>query len=307
MEIVTYVQIAAWTAGTVSAAFLATDLAITDAFRRDFGKTLISFGVREWISLWPERVKRLFDNVFDEHHFTMRCILRSCIVSLFSITVIFVLFLILSKNTPAQWWIYWANVPVIHIFIGLVPPIIFNLVTDYFALLETRWVIYAMRGKGGKYRLVLFLVVDFVATIFVFIIVFGFISAYLKDGLLSYFGAGRNYGFGLSDFLYSYRDTIYLTLEYFRGFTIDPQDVRYFETPILFYSTFATSIWVWLSFLAVVSSRILNAIVKRTWSRWKVKFLDVEDKPFQSLAWSMRLLIIFVYIVCAPFVLSSGT
>ena len=82
MEIVTYVQLAAWTAGSVSSAFLATDFAIKDDFRRDFGETLINFSVPDWISLWPERVKRLFDNVFDEHHFTMRCVLCSCIESL---------------------------------------------------------------------------------------------------------------------------------------------------------------------------------------------------------------------------------
>ena len=140
-----------------------------------------------------------------------------------------------------------------------------------------------------------------------FIIVFGFIAVYLGQGLLSYFGAGRNFGFGISDLLNSYREVFYGTTEYLRGFTIDPKEVRYFARSILFYSTFATSLWVWLSFLAVVSSRILSAIVKRTWSRWKVKFLDLEDKPFQSLAWSMGLLVIFVYVVCAPFVLSLGS
>jgi hypothetical protein len=71
---------------------------------------------------------------------------------------------------------------------------------------------------------------------------------------------------------------------------------------IFFYSTYFTSVWVWLYVLSgfvVILGRYLGlgfGFLKR--------IFDIDNKPIRSLGYVSILLVTVVYLVAAPFVLT---
>jgi hypothetical protein len=68
------------------------------------------------------------------------------------------------------------------------------------------------------------------------------------------------------------------------------------------FSTFLTSIWIWLYAIAGVTMRSTVSLFRGV--DWMSEFFDVENRPVQALGLMLAVLTTGVFLVSAPFVLS---
>lgn len=170
--------------------------------------------------------------------------------------------------------------------------IFFNLLPDYISLLETRFIISQMKKIKVVWRQILFLIIDIGLTTIIFVI-----------GLLVFF----------------------LILPFMLGNIPDPVEVQkryemlvklllaglFMNSPsgkseslmgVFFYSTFFTSVWVWLYIMSVMTVRVLN----RTFKSVNVlkSWLDIDNQPIRVLGVIAIVVITVLFLVVSPFVLA---
>ena len=70
---------------------------------------------------------------------------------------------------------------------------------------------------------------------------------------------------------------------------------------VFFYSTFFTSIWLWLYLLAgALSSLVMGGLATIQWTK---RFMDIEKKPILSIGTMSILLVSLGFLLYAPFAL----
>lgn len=228
------------------------------------------------LSNWRSTFASVFDSIFGKKHLSRRCFRRSCVASVISVVTLMILW---ATMRPQQIWSYlddphfWT-----HNFGVLFATLWLNFLPDYFSLLETRYAIGLMQRAHSWARIVLILIADLIATT---LIAF---SAFLAFLGFWYMMAGHE-----PDYL---RWLVYDFVSH--GIFLDATNYRGVPFGVWFYSTFFTSVWVWLyaiSGLVVKLAGYLSIGFNRL--KW---FLDIENKPLQSLGIISMVLVTLIYL-----------
>lgn len=173
-------------------------------------------------STWSVQFCRLFDRLFGEKHFGLRCIFRSAIASLLAVIALWLLFDqvlgLISLRADSG----------LTLFQALLLGASINLLPDYLSLYQTRWLLQKFESVRHPLGQVGLLIADLGATGFIFFVV---VKLYLWIT-------------GQSQIAF---------IEIVAVFSV---------YAVFFYSTFLTSFWAWAycasSWLARLSTRLQN-------------------------------------------------
>ena len=70
---------------------------------------------------------------------------------------------------------------------------------------------------------------------------------------------------------------------------------------IFFYSTFLTSVWLWLYLAAGAAVRVAGGF--NVGLRWLRGFTDLDEQPFRSLGFAAVLITTFIFLAGIPLIL----
>jgi len=240
---------------------------------------------------WPATFASLFDRVFTERHFSWKCFRRSGIASFTGVIIMTLIFVLITQGSeiiPNEE----TSRPNIDTINVIMPPlsiiltfltlfICFNLITDYISLLESRYIIKKMEGTQSIVRWISFMTIDLLITFLVFIILgFGLFTSItiLSTSLLEI----QLSSFNLTRFIQTISNSISLSGEVgFMG--------------IFLYTTFFTSIWIWL----YAGSGLLIKFIVRSgkFLSFFSKHLNIEENPFKAMGFVLIILISIAYLI----------
>jgi hypothetical protein len=120
----------------------------------------------------------LFDYIYDKDHFSEKRLIRSIVSTLMGI-IIFT-FLVGYEEITGVFMVYFVDV---HSFsyvmiiglISIIAPIFFNIIPDYFSLMESR-VVLTWANNKGSFVVILLIILDLIATSIIFTIGFYFFA-----------------------------------------------------------------------------------------------------------------------------------
>lgn len=202
---------------------------------------MASITFRDWFNLWPDTFISVFDSIFGNQHFSWFCFKRSVIASFISITIVTLIWIAFSEQRFLEFLEFIATSPISNWYLIIViSAIIMNTIPDYLSLLESRYIIKIMSNKKSNATILILLFVDLIITgiIFLFFMLIGRNVALILtvDGYYNYIETK-----GFLDYFIS--DSI-LVFEFATGFRITI--VGTIPDSIWLFSTYFTSVWVWL-------------------------------------------------------------
>ena len=247
---------------------------------------------------WPEMFAELFDGVFGEKHLSFRCFFRSSIASLFSLVVVG---MILEGVTRGKAEVF-GLIPVYSGLVGPIVAIVFvvlivliNTIPDYLSLYETRMMLNWLRRSASWRRVVFFLFLDVLLTSAIFAVI----------GVVSVSAVG-----GLWVLLLDYPASIYISyvLENIYVYVFGTASHGPMWSPtgylaVFFYTTFFTSVWVWLYGLSTVTMRLLGKT--RSGLHFFRRHFDLDEYPLRAMGFVVVIFITVVYLIALPFLLAG--
>jgi len=287
----------AWgaTIGAVWFIFEKAEETVTAETKRSISNWLHNINPAGAVASWPAMFASVFDRVFGERHLSWRCFWRSCLASLVSVTI---MTFIWGIQNPAEFstFLLAGYISIFKpVFIVLV---IVNFILDYLSLLESRYVIRWMSKARSRFSIRAGLAIDCAASAVLalasywinFNILFGFLNLLLITAIsITGFHPCPNcpppWFTDPLDFLMRLPSFIGGILSLARGTNALP------DLAIFFYSTFFTSVWVWLyafSGLVVRMGRYFGL---------GLGLIDVENKPLRSLGLISIILVTLLYFV----------
>lgn len=238
--------------------------------------------------IWGKTFETAFDSVFSTRHFSWRCIRHSCIASILSVIAVSLIWGILrpaefmSFLTGGEMQDAWFVFPLFLLFTNIVP--------DYFSIMESRWVIKCISQSHSPVRVTLWLLADLVATAVIALVAFSTVFAIYIEYAIGLFSQGL-----WSEFLTG----ITLIVEY--GLTLRSLEHEDLTPGVFFYSTFFTSVWVLLHSSSVFLMRFSQMIGTAS-SALKI-ILNIDQKPFLSVASIMIMVVTALHLAALPFTL----
>ena len=166
--------------------------------------------------------------------------------------------------------------------------VLVNLIPDYLSLLETRLIIKWMSKNTTFFRILILLILDIIATALIYFIIVLLI---------------------LPIFIYVEKETSLKEIfsesliAFFSALTFSDKNNSIWS--VFLYSTFFTSIWVWLYALSGFLERIVNQ------SKMILNFLkdhlSIEDKPLRSMGFISGIILTFIYLAGGIILLLKST
>jgi hypothetical protein len=260
-------------AGSVLGVFELGERFASQRAKDALSKWLLTFDVQKAKAL-PDGTQELFEKIFGERHFSLKCFIRSAMFSVGAMVFLALLVLLIYPTKAfeltelfVQRYGAWAA------FTVWLP---WSILIDYVSLLKTRFILKVFARMRLKYTLiaVAIVIIDFVLYTLLFTVAMAFIFTLMWYIFLPSL-------FALSKLPHEILD--YLTIEHFRSILLLPLTPWHdFHFGVLFFwAGFAPSIWMWLYVLALFVTRgLLRSEKLVTWLRW---FLDVEKNPFRSI------------------------
>ena len=217
---------------------------------------LAAKSISETIVESPKWFIEMFDRFFGDKHLTKRCFFMSSMASFISVFVITIIWLILFQAQGQEFSYFQLTLDRI-LFDAFIIALILNILPDYFSLLETRYILKNMEnGSLKKLTMLLFLDVIFSGGIFIlFALLFFYIFGVISIDEISINAIYENF--------------IYFEQKTGRNFSI------------FFYSTYFTSVWMYLFMISSVITKVLYSFGKI--GNWLMSFFDITKKPFQSI------------------------
>jgi hypothetical protein len=242
--------------GTVLAVFELGDRLASQQAKNALSKWLLTFDVRKAGAL-PDGTKEIFERIFGERHFSLKCFVRSAAFSVGAIAFIDILFFLINPHPSAGFFIGSAQP---WIIVGLW--LLWNIVIDYASLFKTRLILGLLLQLHRRTMIIAIaiLAMDYIAYNFIF-----------EVGISLVLAIGRALSITevLEDFI---SDLPLLLLAPMPGFSFNS---------IMYWAGFAPSLWMWLYVLALFVTRLLLRSEKLVnWLRWA---LDFEKNPFRSI------------------------
>ena len=228
---------------------------------------------------WPETFANIFDHVFGEKHLSFKCFFRSCLASIFSVAIFT---LILTTTQPGVLEVFKdeASSNILDfLFMFLFVTFALNLIPDYLSLLETRLVLKYMRGMKVFGRFIA-LLTDLVITALIFSV-----------ALIVWITVAT----GDLEILPVFYEVVMRFTEVFSR----PEDNNSQILLIWLFSTFTTSIWIWVF---VLSSLIVKGILLTGISiRWLGRYFDIDNKPLKTLGFICMIFTTLAFVIYFPF------
>lgn len=238
------------------------DGGISDEFRKTISARLMSLGTYRGPLMWPQLFVRLFDHVFGSHHISWFCFFRSFVASFCAfIVVIFIWYTIYPEDTRA----YIETVNFMDVKFFIVFFLIFNVVPDYFSLLETRFCIKLLAKSEHIWSITILLLLDAVFTALIFFTLLFFLFYEMPVS------SEPSQDIVWTELLERLKLGLFLQSKH----SWEP------SLGLFFYTTFLTSIWLWLFALSygalLIAQRMNIAFRFLIWS------LPVKTYPIRTL------------------------
>jgi hypothetical protein len=259
-------------AGTVYGVFELGEKLASQRAKDALSKWLLTFDVQKAKAL-PDGTREIFERVFGERHFSLKCFLRSAAFSLGAIGFLTVLNLLIFPR-------YLINLNVLYMESGnkyglwLIAAlwIPWSIIIDYISLFKTR-VILNILTRVSAIISIFISVIDFLAYQLLFyfgslftVIAWFFFNLPTDESYSDFFALWDYPSLGLTAFKLIFAP-LFPPLGDFTGIT--------------FWAGFVPSLWMWLYVVALFVTRALLRSGKLiNWLRW---FFDVEKNPFRSI------------------------
>ena len=219
---------------------------------------------------WPSTFVALFDRVFTEKHLSWECFRRSSKASV--VTVVVIMLTVAAVDASIIENVAEGEAIIVVVLAFVIFTLFFNLLPDYLSLYETRLVLSFMAKSDAGLRTLALLVFDLAATVLISFVV-GFLVL----------GAG----------IFSDAYSVKTVAEAFWGGLTFSGDLSLLG--IFIYSTFFTSVWLWLYAL---SGFLVKAIARsRKGLHFLQRHLNVEEHPLRSMGFVLMLLVTVGYVV----------
>lgn len=227
---------------------------------------------------WPATFASLFDRVFTERHLSWKCFLRSSLASIISVFILFMIYNLKNEFDMLEEFMddgVLNGVLIVVILLGL------NIIPDYLSLLQSRYIIKLLSKSSSVFKQCIYLFVDLILT---GAIVFSWMF------VLVWIVGGR----GISQAWLDYKEPFLESLD-----LVMPTGLLSFGVldwyGILFYSTFFTSIWIWLFFSSGLVIKVLSGGKK--FFAFFQKHLNIEENPFKAMGFVLIILLSLVYLI----------
>lgn len=223
------------------------DEAVHPNVRKVLANFLLADGRSANYKVLPETFLKLFDATFGARALSWKFILRSFATSALCLVLMMLI-----------WIVFLGRLGTSEIVAVLAIGAMLNLIPDYISLVESRLILRNMVGKI-KHQVLSLLILDLVLTTLIFALAF-FLFQLISQSPSSGGSVQR------------FWDTYYEFL--WNGIRLAERNG---ELGIFLYTTYFTSIWVWLY--------ILSAMTMRTRGMMKPlrKILPISSRPFRSL------------------------
>lgn len=277
--ILAYVGLWAAVTGGVWTLFARIETVISPEARTAVSRWLRNLDLAGALPNWPAAFAVVFDRVFGERHFSWRCFSRSCVASYAGVLIVTLIWGVLR---PTQFTAFFEDADTSYLFLFPLFTGILNVVPDYCSLLETRYVIRWMSRERSVVRILGFLAIDFAFTLAIasgawFLMYMGF----------SFFVGGPDL------------DVEYMFIVWKEGLILSAGSSEDITLGIFLYSTFFTSVWVWLYALSGLIVK-LGQYLGLGFS-WLRAILDIENKPLRSMGMVLNILITILFLIFFPF------
>ena len=216
---------------------------------------------------WPKKFAEIFDLIFGERHLSFRCFRRSIVVSTIFVTIILLFWIsfrtneFLSLINHKDWWIvviaFFFSVGFLNIFI------------DYISLLETRYIIKLMSKSNSIILNFIYLIIDILVTGLIWIIIIVLFVGLLNKIIQPIDENPISFSFWLKDFFKSFPNYILMIHA-----DLSPEGIPTIPDAVLFYSTYFTSVWIWIYLFSLITVK-LGKYFKKTVNFINI-FLDVD-------------------------------
>jgi hypothetical protein len=266
-------------AGTVLGVFELGERFASPRAKDALSKWLLSFNIQK-AKVLPDGTKELFEKIFGERHFSLKCFVRSAAFSLGAIAFVSIVRLLINPHPsevfepgrgPAS--PYWTNWMTFGTVFGLWLP--WSIVIDYISLFKTRLILVLLlrMHRGITIVAIAILAMDYIVYIFIFSVGIA-LALDLRVVVVS-----TNLSItGFFDLWFWY--VIFYVKAVISDFPTFLTSIVGLEF-VWFWSGFAPSIWMWLYVLALFVTRLLLRSEKLVnWLRWA---LDIEKNPFRSI------------------------
>jgi hypothetical protein len=285
-KLVPYLTAWAATTGGVLALFAYAETVVREETRDTVTRWLTSKPGTQ-LKEWPSTFSAVFDHVFGERHVSWRCFRVSAFVS---IVCCGIMTLIVGSATGDTLkyvgYDHDINKMLVNIVVSVMFVALLNVFPDYVSLLETRLLVRVMTN-ASPWVIALILALDAVLTMIIFVT--GLWVFYYAMGLFALFVPNGEYAWPQPPVIY------YLIRN---AATFWDGKLGSFMG-IYLYTTFATSVWLWLfAIIGLVVSLLsgFKSALRRT-----ARVLDVEKKPLRSMGFLCALLVTLVFAIL-PFV-----
>jgi len=230
---------------------------------------------------WSNSFKEIFTSIFGERHFSLKCFFRSVALTAALLACFWVYFFITNYPFP--------DFPVSHDnpveMIRFLLPTIMNtlfiaIVADYLSLWKTRIVLTRLNLFNNGIIAILIVILDALATLVIYAIIFTMTSAYRYDSIMSIEDEPSFIGYITKTFIQV------IVSELWPSLNLDPEFIQTQYTDpfrLLYLAPLFTSAWVWVYLLVAYGMRAVNHIPPLLGVLSKV--LDVKSHPVKSIGY----------------------
>jgi hypothetical protein len=266
-------------AGSVLGVFELGERFASQQAKDTLSKWLLTFDVQKTKAL-PDGTRELFERIFGERHFSLKCFIRSAAFSLGAIAFIGILVFMVDPKEALKMMqnivfeqrmcYHFPERTVCGSFYALIELTLWvpwSILIDYLSLFKTRIILGAFTRlrRGSSVATVAIIGIDFI----VYKLLFSLGLTLMTAGTMIV----GSWSFGY-------------WLDFFRIENIMHQFATHWKIKddlsfIFFWSGFAPSIWMWLYVLALFVTRgLLRSEKLVNWLRWA---LDIDKAPFRSI------------------------
>ncbi len=247
----------------------------------EFWRWLRTDRLERQVTSWPQMFVAMFDGLFGPRHLSVRCFLLSAAISFLFVTAL------------AAFWASHATAEQLGVFRRtelrhfLTATVLLNVIPDYISLLQTRLVLQWMCRFSKNSSLVLALIVDLLATMTIAFLLGG-ISRGVFLELLSKEPFDPTAAFLARPF-----EMVLLFLSH----GVKLEGYQGISIGVFIYSTFWTSLWVWLFALSAIVARSPGLLGGAR--KWLLHWVDIEATPYRAIGVVATGMALLLYALCA--------
>ncbi|MDX1579525.1 MAG: hypothetical protein R3266_13660, partial [Gemmatimonadota bacterium] len=233
---------------------------------------------------WAEGFVGAFDRIFGPKHLSLHCFLRSTAASVVAVTVLLLLWIAIR---PEQFSAFASTQGMRGLGEVILITFIVNVVADYLSLLETRVALTRLERWRSVWARAGVLVADALATFVVWLVFYAGLPFLLIADVSS---IANDVMLFLQFQVWSYAPTIHEVMSLSAEGGGPP-------VGIWFYSTFLTSIWLWLYLGAGLLARAADATGTATARGFAslAGWFDADRQPFRVLGLAAMVIVTAAY------------